>query len=92
MAPNGLSGQTLLCLPVTRYNLTIKDTIEKMAVVLEFILCQATLVTYDLFLHLALIVHEGLPHSARRRRGRKATSLSGEVFPWKHVPLAHCQY
>ena len=73
------SGQTYLCLSVTSYNPTFNDVIEKTAEVLEFILCQATLVALDLFLHLALIVHEGLPHSTKRRRGRKATSSSGEV-------------
>ena len=76
----GPSGQTHLCLPVTSYNPTFNDMIEKMAEVLEFIICQATLVTFDLFLHLALILHEGLSHSMKRQRGRKATLSSGEVL------------
>ena len=92
VAPKGPSGQTHLCLPVTSYNPSFNDMIEKTAEVLEFILCQATLVAFDLFLHLALIVHEGLPHSTKRQRGRKATSSSGEVLLWKQVLLVHCQY
>ena len=79
VARKGPSGQTHLCLLMTSYKLTFNDMIEKTAEVLEFILCQATLVAFDLFLHLALIVHEGHPHSTKRRRGRKATSSSGEV-------------
>ena len=79
VAPKGPSGQIHLCLLETSYNPTFDDVIEKTAEVLELILCQATLVAFDLFLHLALIVHEGLPHSTKRRRGRKATSSSGEV-------------
>ena len=79
MARKGPSEQTHLCLTVTKYDLTFNDMIEKTAEVLEFILCQATLVAFDLFLHLALIVHEGLPHSTKRRRGRKVASSSGEV-------------
>ena len=75
----GPSGQTNLCLPVTNYHPTLNDVIEKTAEVLEFILCQATLIAFDLFLHLALIVHEGLPHSTKRQRGRKASSSLGEV-------------
>ena len=78
VAPKGPSGRTHLYL-VTSYNPTSIDMIEKTVEVLEFILCQATLVALDLFLHLALIVHEGLPHSTKRQRGRKATSSSGEV-------------
>ena len=80
VARKGPSGQTHPCLCVTSYNLTFHDVIEKTAEVLEFILCQATLVAFDLFLHLALIVHEGLPHSTKRQRGRKVTSSSGEFF------------
>ena len=79
MACKGPSGQIHLYLPVTSYKPAFNDVIEKMAEVLEFILCQATLVAFDLFLHLAVIVHEGLPHSAKRQRRRKATSSSGEV-------------
>ena len=78
VARKGPSGQTHFYL-VTSYNPTFNGVIEKTAEVLQFILCQATLVAFDLFLHLALIVHEGLPHSTKRRRGRKATSSSGEV-------------
>ena len=78
VACKGPSGQTNLYL-VTSYNPTFNDVIEKTAEVLEFILCQATLVAFDLFLHLALIVHEGLPCSTKRQRSRKATSSSGEV-------------
>ena len=79
VARKGPSRQTHLCLPVTSYTPFFNDVIEKTAEILEFILCQATLVAFDLFLHLALIVHEGLPHSAKRRRGRKTRSSSGEV-------------
>ena len=79
MACKGPSGQTHLYLSVTICNLTFNDVIEKTAEVLEFILCQATLVALDLFLHLALFVHEGLPHLTKRRKGQKATSSSGEV-------------
>ena len=79
VARKGPSRQTHLCLSVTSYSPTFNDGIEKTAEVLELILCQATLVALDLFLHLALIVHEGLPHSTKRRRCRKATSSSGEV-------------
>ena len=92
VARKGPSGQTHLYPTVTSYNPAFNDVIEKTAEVLEFILCQATLVAFDLFLHLALIVHEGLPHSTKRRRGRKATSSSGEVLLWKQVLLVHCQY
>ena len=74
----GPSGQTHLYL-VTSYNPSFNDVIEKTAEVLEFIPCQATLVALDLFLYLALIVHEGLPHSTKRRRRRKAKSSLGEV-------------
>ena len=79
VARKGPSGLTYLYLPVTSYKPTFNDMIEKTAEVLEFILCQVTLVAFDLFLHLAVIVHEGLPHSTKRRRRRKASSSSGEV-------------
>ena len=78
MVPEGTSGQTHLGLPVTSCNPAFNAVIEKMAEVIEFILWQATLVAFDLFLHLALIVHEGLPHSTKRRRDWKTTS-SGEM-------------
>ena len=80
VAPKGPSGLAHLYHSVTSYNPTFNDVIEKTAEVLEFILCQATLVAFDLFLHLALIVHEGLPRSTKRQRRRKATSSSGEVI------------
>ena len=79
VAPKEPSGQTHLYPTVTSYNPTFNGVIEKTAEILEFIFCQATLVALDLFLHLALIVHEGIPHSTKRRRGRKSTSSSGEV-------------
>ena len=79
VAHKGTSGQTHFCLPVTSYNQTFNDVIEKTTEVLEFILCQATLAAFDLFHHLALIVHDRLPHSTKRWRGRKARSSSGEV-------------
>ena len=78
VARKGPSRQTHLYL-VTSYKLSFNDMIEKTTEVLEFILCQATLVAFDLFLHLSLIVHEGLPHPTKRRRRRKAKSSSGEV-------------
>ena len=87
VAHKGLSRQTYLCLPVTSCNLTFNDVIEKTVDVLEFILCQATLVVFDLFVHLVLIVHEGLPHLAKRWRSRKANSSSGEVLLLKQVLL-----
>ena len=79
VAPKEPSGQTHLYPTVTSYNPAYNGVIEKTAEILEFIFCQATLVALDLFLHLALIVHEGIPHSTKRRRGRKSTSSSGEV-------------
>ena len=102
VARKGPSGQTHLCLLVTSYSPTYNDMIEKTAEVLELILCQATLVAFDLFLHLALIVHEGLPHLTKRWRGRKARSSSGEVIametstistlPVLADPVSYCQH
>ena len=98
--PSQLSGVVFVLLvikvpvvcKVTSYIPTFNDVIEKTAEVLEFILCQATLVAFDLFLHLALIVHEGLPYSTKRQRGRKAKSSSGEVVAMETSTLVHRQY
>ena len=102
VARKGPSGQTHLCLLVTSCSPTYNDMIEKTAEVLELILCQATLVAFDLFLHLALIVHEELPHLTKRWRGRKARSSSGEVIametstistlPVLADPVSYCQH
>ena len=86
VAPKGPSEQTHPCLPVAGYNPTLIDVIEKMAETLEFILCQATLVACDLFLHLVLIVHEVFPHSTKR--GWKATSSSSEVVAMKTITIS----
>ena len=79
MVPEGRSGQTHPCLPVTSSNPVLNDMIKKMTDVLEFIPWQATLVAFDLFLHLALIVQEGFPYLTKRQRSRKITLASGEV-------------
>ena len=83
MGPEGPSGQCHLPFPVASYNPAFKVMFNEMTSVLDFILWHTTLVAFDSFLRLSLILYEyGLADLTKRetwRKFKKTASLSGAV-------------
>ena len=83
MGPEGPSGQCHLPLPVASYNPAFKAMFNEMAAVLDFILWHTTLVAFDSFLRLSLLLHEYRPADLTKRetwrKFKKTASLSGVV-------------
>ena len=79
------SGQCHLPLPVASYSTTFKTMFHVMANRIDFILWHTTLVTFNIFVHISLILYEFGPalwtmSRETWRRLRKASSLSGVVL------------
>ena len=84
MGPEGTSGQWHLPLPMASYIPAFKAMFHGMAIPIDFILWHATVLAFNTFLHLSLILYEYGPPlwSITRkmwRQSKKAASLSGEV-------------
>ena len=83
MGPEGPSGQCHLPLPVASYNPALKAMFNEMTAVLDVILWHTTLVAFDSFLHLSLLLHEHGPAVLTKRetwrKFKKTASLSGAV-------------
>ena len=84
MGPEGTSGQWHLPLPMASYIPAFKAMFHGMAIPIDFILWHATVLAFNAFLHLSLILYEYWPPlwSITRkmwRQSKKAASLSGEV-------------
>ena len=83
VGPEGLSGQSHLPLPVASYNPAFRAMFNEMTAVLDFILWHTTLVAFDTFLHMSLILYEfGFSFWSKRetwRKFKKTASLSGVV-------------
>ena len=84
MGPEGKSGQWHLSLPMASYIPTFKAIFLGMAIPIDFILWHATVLAFNTFLHLSLILYEFGPTlwSITRkmwRQSKRAHSLSGEV-------------
>ena len=84
MGPEGTSGQWHLPLPMASYIPAFKAMFHGMAIPIDFILWHATVLAFNTFLHLSLILNEYWPPlwSITRkmwRQSKKAASLSGEV-------------
>ena len=83
MGTEGPSGQCHLPLPVASYNPAFKAMFYEMTAVLDFILWHTTLVAFDTFLRLSLMLYEyGSAHLTKReiwRKFKKTASLSGAV-------------
>ena len=84
MGPEGTSGQCHLPFPIASYIPTFKAMFHGMAIPINFILWHATVLAFNTFLHLSLILYEFGPPlwSITRkmwRQSKKAASLSGEV-------------
>ena len=83
MGPEGPSGQCHLPLPVASYNPAFKAMFNEMTAVLDFILWHTTLVSFDSFQRLSLLLHEYGPADLTKRetwrKFKKTASLSGAV-------------
>ena len=83
MGPEGPSGQCHLPLPVTSYNPAFRVIFNEMTAMLDFILWHTTLVAFDSFLRLSLMLHEYGPADWTKRetwrKFKKTASLSGAV-------------
>ena len=82
--PEGTSGQWQLPLPVAGYNTAFKTMFHQMAILIDFILWHVTLVMFNAFVHISLILYEfGPPQWTMNRETwrklRKEASLSGAV-------------
>ena len=84
MGPEETSGQCQLPLPVTSYSTAFKIMFHGITFPIDFILWHTTLVTFNTFAHISLILYEfGPPLWAMNRETwqklRRASSLSGAV-------------
>ena len=84
MGSEGTSGQWHLPLPMASYILVFKAMFHEMAIPIDLILWHATVLAFNTFLHLSLILYEFGPPlwSITRkmwRQSKKAASLSGEM-------------
>ena len=81
MGPEGPSGQCHLPLPVASYNPACRAMFNEMTAVINFSLCHTTLVAFDIFLRLSLMLHKyGLADLTKRGtwwKFKKTASLSG---------------
>ena len=85
MGPEGPSGQCHLPFPMASYNPGFRAMFYEMTAVLDFILWHTTLVAFDSFLRLSLMLHEYGPADLTKRetwrKFKKTASLSGVVGP-----------
>ena len=84
VGPEGTSGQHQLSLPVASYSIAFKTTFHWITFPIDFILWHTTLVTFNTFEHISLILYEFGPplwtmNRETLRKLRKASSLSGAV-------------
>ena len=84
MGPEETSGQWQFFLPVASYNTAVKTMFHEMGILIDFILWHTTLVTFNTFVHISLILYEFGPplwtmNRETWRKLRKASSLSGAV-------------
>ena len=89
VGPEETSGQCQLPLPVASYSTAFKTMLHGITFPIDFILCQTTLVTCNLFIHMSLILYEFGPplwtmNRETWRKLRKASSLSGAVHANNH--------
>ena len=91
MGPEGPSRQYRLPPPVASYNREFKGMLNEMTAVLDFILWHTTLVAFDTFLYLSVILHEfGSSFWTKRetwRKFKKIASSSGAVGDNHHSYL-----
>ena len=84
VGPVETSGQCQLPLPVASYSTAFRATFHGITFLIDFILWHTTLVTFNTFVHISLILYEfGAPlwtmNRETWRKLRKASSLSGAV-------------
>ena len=84
MGPEQTSGQCQLPFPVASYSTAFKTMFHGITFPIDFILWHTTLVTFNTFVHISLILYEfGSPlwtmNRETWRKLRKASSLSGVV-------------
>ena len=83
MGPEWPSGQSHLPLPMASYNPAFRAMFNEMTAVLDFILWHTTLVAFDSFLRLSLMLHKYGPADLTKRetwrKFKKTASLSGAV-------------
>ena len=84
MGPEETSGQWQLPVPVASYSTAFKTMFHGITFPIDFILWQTTLVAFNTFVHISLILYEFGPplwtmNRETWRKLRKASSLSGAV-------------
>ena len=97
VGPEETSGQWQLPFPVASYSMAFKTMFHEIAFPIDFILWHTTLVTFNTFEHISLILYEFGPplwtmNRETWRKLRKASSLSGAVHAINnhHSYLACC--
>ena len=93
MGPERTSGQCQLSLPVASYSTAFKNMFHAITFPIDIILWHTTLVAFNTFVHMSLILYEfGPPLWTMKRETwrklRKAASLSGAV----HAISNHLSY
>ena len=84
VGPEAMSGQWQLPRPVASYSTAFKTMFHGITFPIDFILWHITLVTFNTFVHISLILYEFGPplwtmNRETWRKLRKASSLSGAV-------------
>ena len=91
MGLEGTSGQYQVPLPVASYSTAFKTMFHAITFLIDFILWHATLVAFNTFVHMSLILYEfGPPLWTMKRKTwqtlKKAASTSGAVVVSPSLP------
>ena len=91
VGPEETSGQCQLPLPVASFSTAFKTKFHAITFLIDFILWHATLVTFNTFLHMSLILYEFGPplwimNRETWRKLKKAASLLGTVLVAITIP------